>query len=96
MAHITRDDVLKLASLSRLRLSESEVGVYQNEISEILGFVEQLKAVDLEGEEAVYQVTGLTDISRSDTENDYGENIESLLANAPAIEKNQLKVKRIL
>lgn len=96
MAKLSRDDVLKLARLSRLRLSEEEITQFQTEISAILGYVEQLSSVDTTGLEPTSQVTGLTNVMRQDEVIDYGTTPEDLLKNAPATEKSQFKVKRVL
>lgn len=96
MAKLTRDDVLKLARLARLHLSDEEVAQFQKEISNILGFVEQLQTVDLTGIEPTYQVTGLKDVMRPDVIKDYGITPEALLKNAPATEDGHIKVKRML
>ena len=47
MAKLTRDEVLKLAALSRLKLSEDEIEKLRSELSEILDYVETLKSVDV-------------------------------------------------
>lgn len=96
MAKLSTDDVLKLARLSRLRLSDDEVAAFQAEISEILGYVEQLSGIDTKGLEPTSQVTGLTNVMRKDELIDYGASQEALLKNAPALEKKQFKVKRVL
>lgn len=96
MAKLTRDDVLKLAQLARLKLSEDEVALFTEEISAILGYVEQLQSVNLNNTEPTYQVTGLTNVMRSDTAVDYGASPDDLLKNAPATENGQIKVKRML
>ena len=96
MAKLSRDDVLKLARLSRLRLSEEEIQQFQAEISEILGYVEQLSEVDTKGLEPTSQVTGLTNVMREDEVIDYGVAPDELLKNAPAVEKDHFKVKRVL
>ena len=96
MAKLTRDDVLKLAKLSRLRLSDEEIDQFAEEISEILGYVEQLSEVDTKGLEPTSQVTGLENVMRDDKEIDYGVSQTQLLKNAPATKDNQFKVKRVL
>jgi len=96
MADLTRDDILKLARLARLKLSDEEVEQFRSEISSILGYVEQLQKVDTKGLEPTYQVTGLKNVMRTDEVNDYGATKEDLLKNAPATEKGHFKVKRIL
>ncbi|MCA9331487.1 Asp-tRNA(Asn)/Glu-tRNA(Gln) amidotransferase subunit GatC [Candidatus Saccharibacteria bacterium] len=96
MVELTNEDVLKLARLARLRLNDDECGVFKKEISSILGYVEQLDKVDLKDVVPTYQVTGLTNVTRPDTEIDYGASTKELLKNAPALENNQIKVKRML
>jgi len=96
MANLTRDDILKLARLARLQLSDEEVEQFRSEISSILGYVEQLQKVDTKGLEPTYQVTGLKNVMRADEVKDYGATKEDLLKNSPAIEKGHFKVKRIL
>ena len=96
MADLTKEDILKLARLSRLKLSDSEVTEFQKEISEILGYVQMLDDVNTDGLKPTYQVTGLKNATRSDVVIDYGVTPQELLKNAPARDKNYLKVKRML
>ncbi len=96
MAKLSRDDVLKLARLARIDLTEQEVETYANELSEILQYVEQLSTVDVEGLKPTNQVTGLKNVMRKDEVIDYGYAPEKLLENAPSVEKSQLKVKRMI
>lgn len=96
MSKLSRDDVLKLAKLSRLKLSDDEIQKFQNELSEILEYVEKLNAVDTSGLQPTYQVTGLTNVMRTDEIIDYGATPDELLKNAPATVEHQFKVKRVL
>ena len=96
MAKLSRDDVLKLARLAKLDLSDDDLDRFAQEISEILGYVEQLQSVDLKGLDPSYQVTGLTNVTRQDVIKDYGVSREDLLKNLPAQEDGQIKVKRVL
>lgn len=96
MAKLTNEDVLKLAKLSRLHLTDEEVEKFKSEITAILGYVEQLQNIDLEGVEPTYQVTGLSNTTRKDEVVDYGVTPEQLLKNAPKIERGSIKVKRML
>lgn len=96
MAKITRDEVLKLARLSKLELSEDEIDRFTKEFEEILAYFEQLKDVDTSGLEPTYQVTGLRNVTRKDEVIDYGVSTEALLKNAPESLGNQLKVRRVL
>jgi aspartyl-tRNA(Asn)/glutamyl-tRNA(Gln) amidotransferase subunit C len=96
MADLSRDDVLKLARLARLTLSDEEVEKYQKELSEILKYVEQLQNADVEGLEPTSQVTGLKNVTRDDTVTDYGVTPDDLLRIAPKTEDRQVKVKRMI
>ncbi len=96
MVKLTRDDVLKLAALSRLKLSDAEIEKFRGELSEILNYVETLDTVDTAGLEPTYQLTGLKNIMRADTAKDYIAKPVELLKQAPATEANQYKVKRVL
>ena len=49
MAKLTQEDILKLAKLARLRLSDTEIAKFQEEIGAILGYVEKLNGVNTEG-----------------------------------------------
>jgi len=96
MSGLTREDVLKLARLSRLRLSDEEIEKYQAELSDLIEYVEQLKNVDTDDVEPTNQVTGLKNVWREDKIIDYGFTPDDLLKNAPATEGQLLKVKRML
>jgi aspartyl-tRNA(Asn)/glutamyl-tRNA(Gln) amidotransferase subunit C len=96
MSKLSREDVLKLAALSKLKLSDKEVKKLQVELSEILNYVEILNQVDTSGLEPTYQVSGLKNIYRNDRIKDYGYKPKDLLKNAPEVMDGQFKVKRIL
>ena len=96
MTQISRDDVLHLAQLSNLELNDAEIGGLQTDISNILGYVEQLSKLDTEGIEPTYQVTGLENVWRNDEIIDYGISRSDLLACAPESINNQVKVPKVL
>lgn len=96
---LSRDDILKLARLSRLQLSEAEIIQYQKELSAILDYVKQLESVDVSELEPTYQVTGITsndpNATRKDEITDQVPQSE-LLKNVPQIEEGLIKVKRMI
>ena len=96
MADLTRDDILKLAQLARLDLTDEEVEEYSHELTEILHYVEQLQSVDVSGLRPTSQVTGLVNVMRPDEVLDYGYQSRDLLKGAPATLDNQLKVPRMI
>lgn len=96
MANITISDVLKLARLSKISLSEDELKEFNDEINEIINYIDQLASVDVKGLTPTDQVTGLTNVTRNDEIIDYGISTDQLLKNVPQKEANQIKVKRVL
>ena len=96
MSGITKEDVIKIARLSRLELSDEEVAKYQKELEAILHYVEKLQAADTTGLKPTYQVTGLSNVVRADEVIDYGASKDELLKNAPAQEKGHFKVRRMI
>ena len=96
MANLTRDDVLKLARLARIELSDDEIEEFTGEFSEILAYMDQLQSADIAGLEPTSQVTGLINVTRSDEVKTYGYLPQTLLNNAPSVHDGQLKVKRMI
>ena len=96
MSKLTREDVLKLAQLARLELSEAEIEEYRSELSDILQYVEHLQSVDIDGLEPTQQVTGLTNVTRQDVIADYGYGPKDLQKNLPDVDDNEIKVKRMI
>lgn len=96
MTELTREDVLKLARLARLDLTDEEVEAYRKELSAVLDYVAQLDKVDVSGLEPTTQVTGLKNVMRADTIIDYGMSPQDLLRLAPRSQDGQIKVKRMI
>ncbi len=96
MSKLSREDVLKLARLARLRLSDEEVDKFRSELTAILSYVEQLQAIELDDYEPTYQVTGLTNVTRPDVVRQYQADAEALLNNLPDRQDDYIKVKRVL
>lgn len=96
MAKLRREDIVKLAQLARLELSEAEITEFTDELSDILHYVEKLQSVDVHGLSPTNQVTGLTNVTRDDEIKDYGYDPKELLVNVPSTQDNLIKVKRIL
>jgi aspartyl-tRNA(Asn)/glutamyl-tRNA(Gln) amidotransferase subunit C len=63
---IDRDQVLHVARLARLRLSEEEVETMTGELSGILEHVDRIGKLDLEGVEPTSHVVALENVWRAD------------------------------
>jgi aspartyl-tRNA(Asn)/glutamyl-tRNA(Gln) amidotransferase subunit C len=96
MANLTRDDVLQLARLAKLELTEEEIVKFQHELADILGYVEKLSEVDVSGLKPTTQVTGLVNVMRNDDIIPYQASQQALLHNVPDRKGNTIKVRRVL
>lgn len=92
---LSKEEVIKIAALARIELTEEEVARFQKDLSTVLDYVEELKQVNVDGLEEVSQVTGLVNVQRDDKAIDYG-NREEILSQAPEIKDGYYKVKAIL
>ena len=63
---IDRDQVLNVARLARLRLSDEEVDAMVEELPKILGHIETMEELDLEGVEPTSHVVDVENALRPD------------------------------
>jgi aspartyl-tRNA(Asn)/glutamyl-tRNA(Gln) amidotransferase subunit C len=96
MTELTRDDVLKLARLARLDLTDEEAEAFRKEMSAILQYVALLDAADTTGLEPTSQVTGLKNVMREDEVRDYGVSRDDLLRRVPHVQDGHIKVNRMI
>ena len=87
--------VKRIGRLARIRVEDDEVEKYQGEINAILGFVEQLSEVNVDGVEPMTSVTPMEMKKRRDVVTD-GEIPEKVLANAPATEDHFFLVPKVV
>ena len=79
---LDKDAVARIAKLARLRVGDDELGHLAGELSQILGWVEQLSEVDVEGVEPMTSVVEMALKARADKVTD-GGHAERIIANAP-------------
>jgi aspartyl-tRNA(Asn)/glutamyl-tRNA(Gln) amidotransferase subunit C len=98
MSKVTIDEVKRIAALSRIGITPDEASAMSVELSSIVGFVEQLSAVDTTGVEPTSQVTGLVDVWRLDEIRPRSEDLSQadLLMNAPATHDGYIQVRRVM
>lgn len=66
MSNLTKQDVLHVANLAKLNLTEDEIEKFLPQLSSIVNFISQLNEVDTTGIEPTSQTTGLVDVLRKD------------------------------
>ena len=87
--------VRRVAKLSRIALPEEDVARMTGELNVILGFVEQLEAVDVTGVEPMTSVTPMQMRQRSDAVTDGGRQAD-IMANAPAGDDGFFMVPKVV
>ena len=95
MTAIDKDEVAEIALLARLRLTAGEVERLAGELSAILGYVEQLQAVDTSGVEPMTHAVPLDCPLRPDTVAP-SLSAEEALADAPERQDDFFVVPRII
>ena len=91
---ITKETIKYLAALARIEISPEREEQLAKDVSKILDYVEELKAVNTDGLPEVSQITGLKNALRDD-EPTPTPNPQELIDCAPASENGYVKVKAI-
>ena len=89
------ETVRNIAFLARIKVPEDELDALAGELSNILGWVEQLAGVDTEGVEPMTSVVEMRLHEREDVVDD-GERREDVLANAPEREDGFFAVPKVV
>ena len=92
---ITQEQVRHVAKLSRLKMSDEEVGFFTSQLSSVLDYIGKLNELDVEGVEPMAHPTEMTNKFRND---EPGEplTVAAALANAPAAAPPFFKVPKVL
>ena len=92
---LSRDEVLKVGTLSRIRLGEQEVDRLASQLSSILGYVDKLRELDTAGVEPLAHALPIHNVLRPD-EPRAGLTPEQALAGAPESAGDFFRVPRVL
>ncbi len=92
---IDKATVVKVARLARIAVSDDEAEALRGELNTILGFVEQLNEVDVEGVAPMTAVVHVPLKQREDVVTEGGQ-AEKVLANAPVREGPFFAVPKVV
>ncbi|MBB4570569.1 Asp-tRNA(Asn)/Glu-tRNA(Gln) amidotransferase subunit GatC [Rhizobium leucaenae] len=87
--------VKRVAHLARIAVNEDEAQRMMGELNGILGFVEQLSEVNVDGVEAMTSVTPMAMKKRTDGVTD-GSKASDIVANAPITDQNFFLVPKVV
>ncbi len=92
---LTNEQVEHVAMLARLGLSDDERDLMREQLSSILGHIDQLRAVDTSDVPPTAQVIPIVPALRDDVVSP-SLTVDQVLANAPRTEGGFIKVRAIL
>ena len=92
---ISIEEVLKIAALARLELSEEEAKSYSQELSQILDYFKKLESLDTSDVEPTFHAVRLEPPFREDEVKEF-EAIDEILANAPELHERSIVVPEVV
>lgn len=96
---VTREDVLRIAELAKLRFEEGSLAAFTAQFQRILDYVEKLREVDVGGIQAMHHVLMTDDLEEFVLRDDRVRASlppSEALANAPDPGKGHFRVPRVL
>lgn len=92
---LTRTEVQHIAELAKLQLTEAEEALYQEQLSDILDYMQRLNTLDTEAIPPTATVLPLRSVMRDDVPRP-SLSADEILANAPARAGDSFEVRVIL
>ena len=92
---VSKEDMENVAQLSRLTIPDDEAGMYTEQLSHFLDYVENLKSVNTDGVEPTTYALPIENVFRDD-EVKASLPRKAALQNAPEEEDGYFKVPRVL
>jgi len=97
MTDLKREEVLHVAKLAKLDLSEEEIAKFTPQLSKVIDYISELSEVDTKGVEPTSQTTGLENVYRNDsTSNSLSLTQEQAINGTDKTHNGYFKVKAIL
>ncbi len=93
---LSKEEVQKIALLSRIGLTDEEITRYQKDLSAVFDFFKELEKLPTDNIEPIGHITGRTDVMRADLEESMTPSgKEQILKNAPDTKDQFLKVRSV-
>ena len=91
---ISKKEIIHLAKLAKLKLSNEEINCFQKQLSEILDYFNLLKKIDTQKTKPTSQITGLENVLCEDQTETSLSQTEALSA-SKSLHNDYFKVKNI-
>ena len=88
-------DVGYVAKLARIDLTQEECTLFQTQLNQVLGYVEQLNELDVDKVEPTAHAFPVFNVLRTDV---LGKSLDraDVISNAPAATQNEIRVPKII
>ena len=91
--NLTREDVLKLADIAKLDVNEAQADALLGDLEKMLGFVDKVRALNLDGVEPLVYMTDRENVLRDDVPTEPLNHTDAL-RNAPGADSDYFRVPR--
>ena len=92
---ISKDEILHIAKLARLKLKDEEIENYIKNLEDILNFANVVNEAPIDGLDVTNGAIDNYNVFRKDEIKVFEDN-ETLLANAPEQEDNMFKIPKVI
>jgi aspartyl-tRNA(Asn)/glutamyl-tRNA(Gln) amidotransferase subunit C len=97
MAKLNKDEILHIAKLAKIEITDKEVEKYAEQLSEVVDYFSKLSEVDTNNIEPTNQTTGLENVTRPDLiKSENGLTQEEAIAGSDEIYNGYFRVGAIL
>lgn len=94
-SHITIDQVRHVAKLARLAMPEAQLGDFTRKLESVLGYVDQLREVNVDSVEPTAHAIRMSNVLREDVAKP-GLSVDDVLKNAPSSDAPFFKVPKVI
>lgn len=95
MADISRDEIIHIAKLAMLNLTEEEIEGYTKDMQEILGYAEMINNVDTSNTDETIGTTEQKNVFRKDEVVEF-KSRDLLLQNAPSQDEGMFRIPKVI
>ena len=92
---VSKEEIMHIAKLANLNLSEEEADKFTNNLEDILNFADIVNNAPVEGLTESFGVNENCNVFRKDEIKVFEDN-EALLANAPEKDRNMFKIPKVI
>ena len=95
MQNISKEEIIHIAKLANLNLSEEEINKYRDNMQEILEFANTINEVNTEGLNETIGINNNQNVFRKDEVVEF-QNRELLLKNAPSQDEGMFRIPKVI